>query len=224
MPLSTRAKCPIIVSRDLGLGLVVHLDIQCHLTCLRIAKISVYNWQTWPRTFGRPFGESSWSPHRTFKAIQKTQGIMVGREFWPYAIQSSTGAVHALSWCPSIPEKADFSSRLHCLYWPNLHQLQWELRCLDLIWTPYVRCQNFVILISHWIATCVYWVRSHRPQVEKGTITMSCASQRSQRHCFLLRILKKTGIYPVFQDNVCYEKAWLQEHKGCKVQTKKATV
>lgn len=133
-------------------------------------------------------------------------------------------AVLVLSWCLSTLEKADFPSRLQRLYWPNLHQLQQELRCLDFIWTPNVRCQNFAILISHWIASCMYWIGSHRPQVEKGTITMSCASRRSPRYCFLLSTLNKTGIYLVLQDNVCYEKARLQEHKGCKVQTKKAAV
>ena len=141
------------------------------------------------QTFGRPFWGSSWSPCRRLQAISKTQGITVGKELWPYPVLSSAGAVHMLSWCLSVLENADFASRHYCLYWPNLHQLQWELRCLDLIWIPNVRCQNFVVLIS----PCVYWIRSHRPQVEKGTITMSCASQQSPRCCFLLRTLKTQG-------------------------------
>lgn len=106
------------------------------------------------------------------------------------------GAVHVSSWHLSILEKSGFPSTLHWLYWPHLQQLQWELRCLDLIWTPNVRCQNSVILISHRVASCVYWIRSHRPQVENGTITTNWTSQWSPRFCFLLRTQKNPRDLP----------------------------
>lgn len=80
---------------------------------------------------------------------------------------------------------------LHGLYWLNFHQLRGELRCLDPTWTPSIKCQIFFVIISHWIASRVYWIRSHRPQVDKGTITVSCTSQRSPSCCFLLRTFKK---------------------------------
>lgn len=48
MPLPTHelnVQVPIIMSRDLGLGLVVQFDMQCHLTWLSIANIPVHSWQ-----------------------------------------------------------------------------------------------------------------------------------------------------------------------------------
>lgn len=62
---------PIIVSRHLSLGLVVQLDIQCHLTYLGIAKTPLHNWQMQPRTFGRPFWVRSWSWYRRLMAISR---------------------------------------------------------------------------------------------------------------------------------------------------------
>lgn len=106
--------------------------------------------------------------------------------------------------------------------------LWWELGCLVAIWTLNFKRQNFVVLTSGWTISHMYWIRSHRPQVEKGTITMSWASQWAPGCCFENVKKKPTTntrhIYSVLQDYVCHEKAQLWEHKGCKAQPRKDTV
>lgn len=100
------------------------------------------------KTLGRPFWDSSWSPYRRLKAVSDTRcNSREGAMTLPKTVEWMQGAVHALrEGCLPILEKA--GSKLHWLYGLNLHQLQQELRCLDLIWKPNVRCQIFVILVS----------------------------------------------------------------------------
>lgn len=155
--------------------MVVQVDIKCYLTCLSRCNQG---------PLGGPSGTAASTctgnsrPSHKHKAL-RCEGVMT----LPTTAKPTQAAVHVLSCSLAIPEKLPPDST-------DLHQLQQELRRLNLIWIPNSGCQNLRSLRELPRVCCI---RSDRPQV--------ALSELCRQTTIEIR-LKPPSIYPVLQDDV----------------------